>query len=359
MTASPLSSWDDYPVHQTSQFVRHVATSDRNFYDRYYFNAFDSGGEWMAVFGLGQYPNLGVTDAFVTVRAGEEHHIVRASRPLTDRMDTSVGPLRVEVLEPLKRLRFVVEPTEHTVAMDITWEGHGPAIPEPAQFIRVEGRVMFDTQRLAQMGTWSGTLTVAGTEYKVEPDRCFGSRDRSWGVRPVGERETDGIRANTPVMQGMWNYFPMRFDDHALFVICHEQDDGERLLEQGERVWLDGRVEHLGPLEHEHSLEAGTRMLTGSVIHFPEAGIEIKATPLLASFISVGTGYGLDADWRHGMYQGPELVVQGKVLQVNEIWQLAQYAVVDQLARFEYQGNVGYGLYEHAFMGRFGKYGVE
>ena len=29
-----LSAWDDYPVHQTSEFIRHVATSDRNFYDR-------------------------------------------------------------------------------------------------------------------------------------------------------------------------------------------------------------------------------------------------------------------------------------------------------------------------------------
>ena len=42
-----------------------MATSDRNFYDRYYFNAFDTGGQFMAVFGLGQYPNLGTTDAFI------------------------------------------------------------------------------------------------------------------------------------------------------------------------------------------------------------------------------------------------------------------------------------------------------
>ena len=31
------------------------------------------------------------------------------------------------------------------------WEGFGPAIPEPNQFIRHAGRIMFDTQRLAQM----------------------------------------------------------------------------------------------------------------------------------------------------------------------------------------------------------------
>ena len=66
MTENVVSSWDDYPVHQSADWIRHVATSDRNFYDRYYFNAFDTGGEFMAIMGLGQYPNLGVTDAFVT-----------------------------------------------------------------------------------------------------------------------------------------------------------------------------------------------------------------------------------------------------------------------------------------------------
>src|SRR5262249_20095157 len=143
--------------------------------------------------GLGQYPNLGVKDAFVDVRVGDEQHVVRASAPLTDRMDAGVGPLRVEVLEPLKRLRVVVEPTEHTVAMDLTWEAHGPATAEPRQFLRSYGRVIFDTQRLAQMGTWRGTLSVGGANLTVTPDRCKGSRDRSWGVRPVGEPEADGI----------------------------------------------------------------------------------------------------------------------------------------------------------------------
>ena len=63
-----VTAWDDFPVHQASEWIAHPATSDRNFYDRYYFNAFDTTGEWIAVMGLGQYPNLGVTDAFATVR---------------------------------------------------------------------------------------------------------------------------------------------------------------------------------------------------------------------------------------------------------------------------------------------------
>ena len=147
-----VSSWDDYPVHQTSELVAHPATSDRNFYDRYYFNLHGSSDELFAVFGLGQYPNLGVTDAFVDVRYGGRQHIVRASTELLDRASTRVGPIRVEVLEPLRSLRVVVEPTEHSVAMDVTWEGAMPAHQEPRQYLRNRDRVVFDTQRFAQTG---------------------------------------------------------------------------------------------------------------------------------------------------------------------------------------------------------------
>ena len=65
-----LSSWDDYPVHQIPEPIRYVGTSDRNFYDRYYFNMHGSSDELFLVFGLGQYPNLGVQDAFAGLRAG-------------------------------------------------------------------------------------------------------------------------------------------------------------------------------------------------------------------------------------------------------------------------------------------------
>jgi hypothetical protein len=356
MTVTP---WDDYPVHQSSNWIAHVATSDRNFYDRYYFNVLDTQGRFMVVMGLGQYPNLGTTDAFATVRVGEKQHVVRASKPLVDRSDISVGPLRIEVIEPLKRLRFVVEPNEYDVSLDLTWEGFGPAIPEPNQFIRSGTRITFDTQRLAQMGSWSGTITVAGEVIDVKPETTWGSRDRSWGVRPIGEREPEGIYRDTVRPGGMWSYFPMRFEDHCIYYICSEGADGSRSLEQAERVWLDGRVEQLGRTEHAHEFEPGIRLLTGSTISFPDSGIDIRCTPLLANFLAVGTGYGLEPDWRHGMYQGPDVVVQGITYEVPEIRQLGAYAVVDHAARFEYDGHVGYGLYEHSFSGAMPKYGLE
>ena len=64
----PLSRFDEYLAHQTSDTFDHVATSDRNFYDRYYFNMHASSDELFVIIGMGQYPNLGVTDAFITVK---------------------------------------------------------------------------------------------------------------------------------------------------------------------------------------------------------------------------------------------------------------------------------------------------
>src|SRR5919106_851579 len=242
-----LSPMDDYPLHQVAEPIRNVGTSDRNFYDRYYFNLHDCSDELMLIFGLGQYPNLGVQDAFACVRMGDKHRVVRASREMGDRMDTSVGPFRVQVLEGLKKVRVVLEPNEHGIAYDLTWEGAIPAFLEPRHFIRKHGRVYFDTMRFAQTGYWSGTLEVGGETIAVTPDRWWGTRDRSWGVRPVGEPEHPGIRGDEGQMGGMWNYSPMQFPDFSIIYILNETDSGERLIEEVNRVWADPSRDAPGP----------------------------------------------------------------------------------------------------------------
>ena len=107
-----LSKFDDYPVHQISDVIRFTQTSDRNFYDRYYFNMFNQTGDIFVVFGLGQYPNLAVQDGFVLVRQGDVHDVLRASKPLGDRSDISAGPMRIEIIEGLQKMRLVVEKNE-------------------------------------------------------------------------------------------------------------------------------------------------------------------------------------------------------------------------------------------------------
>jgi hypothetical protein len=363
-----LSSYDDYPVHQMAETVRHVGTSDRNFYDRYYFNCHSNDGEAFLIFGLGQYPNLGVQDAFACVVHGSTHRVVRASRELGDRMDLSVGPIRVEVVRPLRELRIVCEADDSNpspVSFDLHWEASVPAYEEPRQFLRRHGRVLFDTMRLAQTGRWSGWITSGDRTFEVSPDRWWGTRDRSWGVRPVGEEEPAGIRTEGQ-MVGMWNYAPMQFDDHSILYMVNEHEDGVRELEEAVRIWNDPQrpPEHLGRPEHEAVLTPGTRRIERSTLRFPDApggAFSISVEPLLDCWLMLGTGYGIDPDWRHGMYQGP-LVVQSVELDY-EAEPERLFGLVDQVARFEQSGgpshgSVGHGLHEFFFIGGFSRYGL-
>ncbi|RAY11445.1 hypothetical protein DPM19_30775 [Actinomadura craniellae] len=335
--------------------MRHVATSDRNFYDRYYFNCFPISGDMMLIIGVGQYPNLGVTDAFALLRRGTAHQVVRASRELgADRMDTSVGPFRVEVIEGLKRLRVVLEECGHGLAFDLTWTGSIPATLEPRHYLRWQERVVFDSTRLAQTGRWEGVIEHGGERIAVTPDRWWGARDRSWGIRPVGEPEPPGIQArNSGTFY--WMYAPMQFADHSILAIVQEDEKGRRLLEEAVRVWPDPDREpdFLGRPDYRPVYAPGTRDAVSATIAFTPwdaEPFEVQVTPLLPVHIMVGTGYGLEPDWRHGMYQGEKPVVQGVVhdteQEADRFWGL-----VDAAARFTYGEHEGYGLYEYWALG--------
>jgi hypothetical protein len=66
----------------------------------------------------------------------------------------------------------------------------------------------------------------------------------------------------------------------------------------------------------------------------------------------VGTGYGLEPEWKHGMYQGPELVVQGVCYDMSSPESQARmWGMIDSVAVFESVENgttlTGYGLFEY------------
>jgi len=117
-------------VHQVPLSMKHVATGDRNAYDRCIFHVFDHEGRALLILGLGVYPNVGVIDAYATLRTGHTLHAVRASDALgDDRMHLAVGPLRIEVEEPLRRLRLRCD--DDSLSYDLTWTAEFPALWEP------------------------------------------------------------------------------------------------------------------------------------------------------------------------------------------------------------------------------------
>ena len=95
---------DEYPIHQVPLPMRYVGPSDRHFYDRCIYQGVDHDADAFFITGLGVYPNLGVIDAFATVRRGDRQWAVRMSGPRPDdKLRQEVGPYRIEVVEPLPR----------------------------------------------------------------------------------------------------------------------------------------------------------------------------------------------------------------------------------------------------------------
>jgi hypothetical protein len=348
---------DDYPVHQAPLSMQYAASSDRNFYDRYYFNAHDRTGELFLVTGLGLYPNLGVMDAYATVRRGDTQWAVRFSDAIEgDRLQPEVGAYRVEVIEPLQKIRLICDADHLGMGFDLTWEGSFAAVEEQHHIMRAGARPILDACRFAQVGTWEGMLRVGGDELTVESPQWVGTRDRSWGIRPVGEPEPPGRNADEPLDGFYWLYVPLRFDDFAVVVIVQELPDGFRTLNDATRVWRDGRVEQLGWPRIHIDYTPGTRHPEHAVLDLTDSDgkpFTIEVDTLGYVVLHAGAGYGSDPDWAHGQWRGRGFA-EGQTYDMNDPDIIARtpFGVIDHVGRATCDGAEGWGLFEHGTFGR-------
>lgn len=346
---------DEYPVHQTPLSMAQVDTTDKNFYDRYYLNAHDRTGRVFLVTGWGVYPNLGVVDAFATVRRGDVQRAVRFSDAIDERgLEARVGGYRIEVLEPLRRLRVVCEHPD--LSCDLRWEGSFDAALEERHILMDGPRPILDASRFAQVGTWSGSLLVDGEEFVVDPAEWVGTRDRSWGVRSSGDPDPAGRLADEPREGFWWTYVPLRFERYMLLLIMQEHVDGHRTLNHASRVWDDGRVEQLGWPRIEIAYRPGTRHPESARVHLTTpAGEPLLLEVETLGFVPLaqGCGYVGDTRWTHGQWKGrgwSESVEYD--LTAPEHVSMFPYGVLDHIARARLGSDEGWGMFEHASMGR-------
>jgi len=364
-----LGPLDEYPVHQAPLPIAWPDSSDRNFYDRNYFNAHDRTGDIFLITGMGYYPNLGVKDAYVLVSrrgggkysgSGDTQTAVHLSDAIDqNRLNQHVNSYRLEVVEPLQKIRIVMDETEG-MALDLTWDGLFPVVQEQRHVMRQGNRITLDAQRFAQVGSWAGYIAIDGEEIKVDPSTWLGSRDRSWGIRPVGEAEPAGRPADPPFEGMWWLYVPMAFDDFAIVLIIQEAPDGFRSLNDCTRIWRDGRVEQLGWPRVKIHYRSGTRIPTGATIEATDANgapLRFDVESKLPVPIHVGGGYGGDSDWIHGTWKG-EKFTERLTYDMNDpaVVGRAAFGVIDHVGRAVcHDGNSsveGWGLFEHGALGR-------
>ncbi len=297
-----LSRADDYPVHQRPEPIA-CAGTDRNFYDRYFFNAQDSGGATFIAAALGVYPHLEVMDGALAILSGGIQRSVFASRHLGgERMATRVGPLAVEVVEPLARLRVVLE-EQDGMAADLLFEGLHPPVLEPRFTWRVGPRTVMDSTRMTQNVEVSGVVRCGGEETRV--GAFTGTRDRSWGIRPVGAPDPQPP-APPALPQFFWLWAPLVFPRTCLYAHVNEDAAGRpwnrsmRLVDRATR----GTTELEGP-DFVLDWEPGTRTARAASIagRLPGGATVRVELAVCGRFFMHGLGYG-HPRFGHGLWRG-------------------------------------------------------
>ena len=304
-----ITKGDEYPIHQTPEPIA-FSGSDRNFYDRFFFSGYlpDGDGYFAAAFGV--YPHLNIADAhFSALRSGTQT-CLHASRLLNmERMDLAVGPIRIEVVEPLNAIRLVVEATDG-IAADILFTGRSFPIQEP-RFTRRQGpRMMMDLTRFTQNCIVTGWVEVDGK--RVDYAKGFGTRDRSWGVRSIGAADAQPV-VPAVLPQFYWLWAPTNFPNLSLYAHVNEDGAGDPWNRRASIV-LDGagRDEALHLVEDRFHIEwqSGKRHASAATLTVKDpSGRDHKVTwEPLATFMMKGIGYG-HPQWVHGGWKG-DLVVE-------------------------------------------------
>ncbi|MER8009181.1 hypothetical protein [Streptomyces sp. NPDC094149] len=343
---------DEYPVHQVALSMKHVATGDRNAYDRCIFHVLDHEGRALLITGLGVYPNVGVIDAYATLRTGDTLHAVRASDALgDDRMRLTVGPLRIEVEEPLRRIRLRCD--DGSLSYDLVWTADFPALWEPHHLQRRGDRLTLEGRRFVQAGSVEGVIRSAGGEFEVTAGGWTGTRDRSWGVRPLPGEEGGRFAEEHPTEGFHWLWCPVRFEDRFLMVIVQEDADGYRTLNDATLVRPGHRDRQLGWPRPEITYRSGTRHPERALVHLgdPRKPQELEVEILTSSPLAVGAGYPPADDWQHGTWRGRGWTDR-RVYDLTAAHPLAAYGVTDHAARFRLDGRIGHGIFEHGSFGR-------
>ena len=347
-----LTRADDFPIHQTPEPIAYAGT-DRNFYDRYFFDGYGAeGGDYLAL-AFGVYPHLNVADAsFCVIRDGVQTSL-HASRWLgMERMELAVGPIRIEVVEPLKRLRITVDAPAQGLKAELAFEGRAFPVEEP-RFIRRQGpRTFMDYTRLTQNGRWSGWIERDGE--RTDVTAWLGTRDRSWGVRPIGARDPQELVP--PVApQFFWLWGPCNFPSGSFFF--HSTEDGAGQPWNRRAVWApDGAA-----ADAQHEIDdasvtvdwrSGTRHAQRAVVAW--SGGELTFEPQF-EFFMLGIGYG-HPKWGHGLAHG-ELEMEREDLKLADVDPRAPHHLhVQAVSKVTWRGpggasEVGRGILEQLVIG--------
>lgn len=360
-----LNQMDEFFVHQTPEPLACPATSDPNFYERLWFNGYDA--EASAYFGAAMAicPHRRVMDCALSMvtRGGRQFAFFASRLAPLERTEMAVGPFRVEFEEPLRRVRIVLDDNPTGLGCDLTFSAHTAPITESRQILWNGARRVMDVTRFDQFGFWDGSLRSPESEHAVT--NWYGTKDRSWGVRGVGEPVTTGAPSGGRRIFFLWA--PLIWDrgpepPRVSHAIAFDDSGGRPIIREGmvaplhsgpSEIGLPGEgEERQASVRHRVSYRLGTRLAERAEIDLvPHEGpiSTIELEPLLR-FHMKGLGYSHPTR-RMGTWHG-ELDVGGEVYD-PETLDLAEpvNVHVQQVVRASDGDREGIGVLEQQIQG--------
>jgi hypothetical protein len=225
-----------------------------------------------------------------------------------------------------------------------------------------------DATRFGQFGSWRGRVRYAGQSLAIEPARVCATKDRSWGLRPVGEPAPAGAPP-TALPQIFFLWAPLHWDDHCSYFGVFEDEAGHAWHQDGMIVPAyaspdaipgveEPRAERMAKVEHRLVYEPGTRRARAAEIALVSKRgerLEIALEPLLC-FRMKGIGYS-HPQWGHGFWKG-ELAVAGESWKCDDLAPLAvENQHIQQVVRARARGREGVGVLEQICFGPHATYG--
>jgi hypothetical protein len=366
-----LISLDERLHHQLVDTFATIRESDLSWTEKIWATLPRKDGKLQIDFGLGRYHNRNVMDGFAGISRGREQWTVRASRELApDPEATAVGPLRYEVLEPLRKVRFVLERNDIVpLRFDVVFDNRMPAFFEDRHHQRDKEafRIVSDVIRYHQAGSISGWIEIDGKREDIRSEDWFGFRDHSWGVRlDVGAHPTD-LRSGGDFgdaafakMSFVLNWSPMVLQkpDGSLYAYHFylQQRDNKTFYLSAYLNRADGEQERIARVRPELRYDDRTRRLQGGRLHFDMlAGgtrtVEVEVAGESGFHLGPALYLGFDGK-KHGMWRGPLHVDGEKIADTLDVTTLKRiHQLRDCIIKVREGDASGNGIFESIVMG--------
>lgn len=348
---------DDLIGHQQPTSFAHTATSDPAWMERLWYTCHPvPRGDVMLMVGLGYYPNRNTMDGFVSLFVEGRQYNFQASRRLgRNPLEIRIGPLRIDVLEGMRKHRLRLDQNESGLMLDITFEASFDPHEEEHRQVRRNNRLGEDLTRYQQAGRYSGWIEGAGKRFMLDKELWWGQRDHSWGVRsPLHTDESNPPVRPFPPMLFLWCV--AQFPSRAIHIFMMDKGPGNFIYLTAQEISTSGGEPDPGRriLTVQHEFRFQDDKLPGQTVRsfrliltFQDGSREtLEATATGARiFLKGGLYGGLD-----GWSQGDD---KGKLFSQHSVWDLADTEIrrklrtlSDNVMVFRLGDETGYGIAE-------------